>query len=227
MSQEIIQRDPIVCSNIYRLLSMGYRYPTPGLFKIFQNGEFLDEIIYNVSLIPELNAFMIEQTLRAKQVKFAMIEMTLNEFGTKYTGIFDICLPAPPCLPYEGIYHEKQRSAVMLEVSEFYNSFGLRMSQEEGKREFPDHICAELEFMHFLTFKEAHATGESSIEYLLAQKDFLGRHLIQWIPKFCSDLQESESPFHAWLSRITSRFVKCEFELLQKYDSVNRPSGST
>ncbi len=223
-SQEIIQRDPIVCSNIYRLLSMGYRYPTPGLFKIFQNGEFLDEILYNVSLIPELNAFMIEQT--AKQVKFSMIEMTLNEFGTKYTGIFDICLPAPPCLPYEGIYHKKQRSEVMLEVSEFYNDFGLHMSQKEGKREFPDHICAELEFMHFLTFKEA--TGESSGEYLLAQKDFLERHLIQWIPKFCSDLQDSESlPFYVWLSQITSRFVNWEFELLQKYDSVNRPSGST
>ncbi len=208
-------RDPIVCSNIYRLLSMGYRYPTPGLFKIFQNGEFLDEILYNVSLIPELNAFMIEQT--AKQVKFSMMEMTLNEFGTKYTGIFDICLPAPPCLPYEGIYHEKQRSEVMLEVSEFYNNFGLRMSQEEGKREFPDHISAELEFLHFLTYKEAMGTDDEEIlkGYLLAQKDFLERHLIQWVPKFCLKLYNSAGvPFYARLARIMSGFITCEFELL-------------
>ena len=116
----------------------------------------------------------------------------------------------------------------MLEVSEFYNCFGLRMSQEEGKREFPDHICAELEFMHFLTFKEAHATGESSSEYLLAQKDFLGRHLIQWIPKFCSDLQDLQSlPFYTLLAQITSKFVGCEFELLQKYESFNRLSRNT
>ena len=47
----------------------------------------------------------------------------------------------------------------MLEVSEFYKHFGLNMNQEEGKRELPDHLCAELEFLHFLTFKEAQARG--------------------------------------------------------------------
>ncbi len=224
MSQEIIQthRDPIVCSNIYKLLSIGFRYPTQERFKIFQNGEFLDEIMYNISSIPGLNTIMIEQALRVKQVKYAMKRMTLAEFGMKFTWTFDACFPLPPCPPYEGIYYEKPRSAVMLEVSEFYKSFGLRMSQKEGKREFPDHICAELEFLHFLTFKEAHATGEKLKEYLLAQKDFLERHLIQWIPGFCSKLQDPESPpFYALLARITSSFIDCEFELLQKYDHQN------
>ncbi len=107
----------------------------------------------------------------------------------------------------------------MLEVSEFYNFFGLRMNQEEGKREFPDHICAELEFLHFLTFNEEEALragkGENLKGYLLAQKDFLERHPTQWIPEFCLKLQDPGSlPFHAWLARITSRFIF--FELTNK-----------
>jgi len=105
----------------------------------------------------------------------------------------------------------------MLEVSEFYNFFGMHMSQEEGKREFPDHICAELEFLHFLTFKEEEAQRGDKVEehkgYLLAQKDFLERHVNQWIPEFSLKLQESASlPFYTLLARITSCFITSEFE---------------
>ena len=49
----------------------------------------------------------------------------------------------------------------------------------------------------------------------MAQKDFLERHLIQWIPEFCLKLQDSASlPFYAWLAQITSRFISFEFELI-------------
>ncbi len=107
----------------------------------------------------------------------------------------------------------------MLEVSKFYDCFGLRVSREEGRREFPDHISIELEFLHFLTYKEAHAVGTDDEEmlrgYLLAQKDFLERHLMQWVPEFCLKLQNSASmPFYAQLAQIMSRFIACEFELL-------------
>lgn len=103
----------------------------------------------------------------------------------------------------------------MLEVSEFYNFFGLRMSQD--KREFPDHICAELEFLHFLTFKEALNEGmeEKLKGYLLAQKDFLELHLIQWGPEFFLKLQNSaDVPFYALLAQIASQFIASEYELL-------------
>ncbi|VVB94371.1 Putative dimethyl sulfoxide reductase chaperone [uncultured archaeon] len=171
--------------------------------------------MYNTSSIPKLNAFATGNSFLVEQAKYAMKVMTLAEFETEFTRTFDV--PAPSCPPYEGIYYGKPRTAVMLEVSEFYNCFGLRMSQEEGKREFPDHISAELEFLHFLTFKEAHAigNGETSKGYQLAQKDFLERHLILWVPEFCRKLQNSAGiPFYAWLGQITSRFVTCEFELL-------------
>ncbi len=111
----------------------------------------------------------------------------------------------------------------MLEVSEFYNCFGLRMSQQEGKREFPDHISAELEFLHFLTFKEADAmkTGDNEAlnGYIKAQKDFLERHLMQWVPEFCKKLQKSaRMPLYPLLAEITSRFVEAELSIVSKED---------
>jgi putative dimethyl sulfoxide reductase chaperone len=222
MSIKIIQTHRDSISNMYKLLSVGFRYPIPERFKFFQNGEFFDEIMYNISAIPGLNTFMTKHSLPVKQAKYALKGMTLAEFGIEFTRTFDAI---PLCSPYEGHYCEKPRSMVMLEVSEFYNLFGLRMSQEEGKREFPDHICAELEFLHFLTFKEEEALregkGEKANGYLLAQKDFLERHMVQWIPEFCLKLQNSKSvPFYAQLAQITSRFISFEFELMPQIRSA-------
>lgn len=211
--------DPIIRSNLYKLMSIGFRYPGPEIFKTFQNGEFLDELMYNISLIPKLNALMLEYSHMAEHENEDMKGMTLAEFEIEFTRTFDAGTPIPLCSPYEGHYCKKPRSMVMLEVSDFYNFFGLCMSQEEGKREFPDHICAEVEFLHFLTFREEEALREDKGEelegYLLAQKDFLERHLVQWIPKFCLKLQDSASlPFYAWLAQFTSRFISSEFELM-------------
>ncbi len=218
MSQKITpgRRDPVVCSDMYKLLSIGFRYPAPERFKIFQNGEFLDEIMGNISSIPGLNTSIMGNF---SLIKHATKITTLAEFETEFTRVFDAAIPVPSCPPYEGIYYGKPRSAVMLEVSEFYNCFGLRMSQEEGKREFPDHISAELEFLHFLAFKEVQAAKKGDEKtfkgYLLAQKDFLERHLVRWVPEFCDKLQNSTGiPFYAWLARITSRFIISEHELL-------------
>ncbi len=101
--------------------------------------------MYNVSSIPGLNALKVEHPRMVKLKKDVIYGMTLAEFEIEFTRTFDAGISFPPCSPYEGHYCEKPKSMIMLEVSEFYNSFGLRMSQEEGKREFPDHICAEFE----------------------------------------------------------------------------------
>ncbi len=203
-----MQRDPIICSNLYKLLSTGFRYPAPEFFKTLQNGEFQNELMYDISSIPHIQEL--------QQEEIVIKGMTLNEFETEFSRTFDVGNPVPPCPPYEGTYCEKPRSAVLLEVSEFYNYFGLRMNQDKNKRELPDHISAELEFLHFLTHKEAHVRNEETFKgYLLAQKDFLERHMIEWIPKFCLRLQNSTClPFYKDLGRITSGFIAYEFELL-------------
>ncbi len=52
---------------------------------------------------------------------------------------------------------------MMEDATRFYNFFHLRLSPDV--RELPDHITTELEFLHYLTFREAEvaAAGRRSV----------------------------------------------------------------
>src|SRR5450759_4542575 len=89
---------PIIRSNLYKLLSIGFHYPDPENFKTFQNGYFLDELMYNISLIPELNAIILEYFHMAQHGRDDMKGMTLAEFEMEFTRIFDAGSPIPVCL---------------------------------------------------------------------------------------------------------------------------------
>ena len=56
------------------------------------------------------------------------------------------------CPLYGGTYGG-DRMRTMEEVVRFYRYFGLRPDEET--REPPDHLSAQLEFLHFLTYREA------------------------------------------------------------------------
>ncbi|VVB91559.1 Putative dimethyl sulfoxide reductase chaperone [uncultured archaeon] len=210
--------EPAIRSNVYKLLSQGFRYPTPETFKTFRNGEFLAELLANIIALP-YKKNPVEYAPQIEVVQDGLAGITFNDFEAEFVRTFDTGAPLPPSPPYEGFYREEPRTAVLLAVSEFYRHFGLIMSREEGKREHPDHLCAELEFLHFLAFKEAQAITDENPEllkgYRLAQKDFLGRHLVRWAPKFHDRLQSSARfPFYTELSRLTSVFLAQDMELV-------------
>ena len=216
----ITNANPIIRSTVYRLISSGFRYPDPEIFDTFQNGKFLSELWDNISSLPYLDALVNEKALINKKVHDDMEKSTLEDFEVGYVQTFDVGVPEPPCPPYEGVYRKDEvRTSLMIEVSQFYKHFGLSMNQEEGKRELPDHLCAELEFLHFLAFKEAQAREKGDPEllhgYLLAQKDFLERHLVHWMPKFYSKLQSTNAPsFYVQLAGIASLFITYDLERL-------------
>jgi DMSO reductase family type II enzyme chaperone len=103
------------------------------------------------------------------------------------------------------------------EVKKFYRAFGLDLN--EKTREMPDHIVNELEFMHFLAHLAVKA-GRGQLgsrvgrgQYVHAQKDFLERHLGQWIGKFCEALQEkTDERFYLQLAVLTAQFVEDDLE---------------
>ncbi|VVB87531.1 Chaperone protein TorD [uncultured archaeon] len=213
MPQELLPSFAPIRSNIYRLLSTGFRYPGHAVFRTFQNGKFLAELETNISLLPHLNIPGVEKALFINSLE----GVAFSEFEMKFVQTFDTGSPLPSCPPYEGLYGHEPRTAVMLEISEFYRHFGLKMNQGEGKREFPDHISAELEFLHFLTFQEAAAVKDKDQEllkeYILAQRDFLERHVMRWIPRYCDELQSSvRVPFYVQLAKIASKFITRDFE---------------
>ncbi len=214
MSVQFDPLAPAIRSNIYKSLSRGFRYPTTEAFKKFRDGGFLEELMVNIIALP-YNKDLAEQVLQNEIIQ-DIAEITFEDFESGFIRTFDTGATSPP---YEGFYTGDLRTAVLIGVSEFYKQFGLTMSRKKGKHEHPDHICAELEFLHFLTFKEAQVVKEENHEllmvYRIAQKDFLEHHLIQWVPKFHERLQNSARlSFYTGLARITSEFLAMDMELI-------------
>jgi DMSO reductase family type II enzyme chaperone len=124
-----------------------------------------------------------------------------DELAVEFTRLFDVGTSGPPCPLYGGLY-AGARMKTMEEAVRFYNYFGLTMA--ENPRELPDHITTQLEFLHFLTFREAEALqrGEDTDSYRRAQRDFIARHPGRWIPKLYRKLEHQQPmPFFLELVR--------------------------
>lgn len=228
--------EPLMRSRLYKLLSLGFRYPDVESFETLQSGEFSSAVWDCVAALPHL-----KRLADAKPALSGAPEGgTLLDLEVGFNQTFEVGAPEPPCPPYEGLFRpEESRTSLMMEIAEFYRHFGLQTNQAEGKGELPDHLCSELEFLHFLTYKEAQARNDNDAEllngYILAQKDFLERHPLKWLAAFAAKLEKcSTIPFYATLGRITAEFVSCDYAHVAEYlynsatfqDRTNRaPNG--
>lgn len=148
-----------------------------------------------------------------------------DDLMIEYTRLFDVGASGPPCPLYGGLYGGA-RMKTMEEVVRFYNHFGLSTSKTPN--ELPDHVTTELEFMHYLAFREAEALekGEDAGSYRRAQRDFLARHPGRWIPQLREKL-EKEKPmaFFLELVRRIERFLQQDLAHLVKLEG-GVPAGS-
>ena len=103
------------------------------------------------------------------------------------------------------------RTYTLADVAGFYRAFGVEVGPGEGQ---PDHIAAELEFMHLLAVKEAVARSESGdSEHAKICREatcsFLRDHLGRWAPRFAQQLEEAPGAdaFYVAADRLLGRFV--------------------
>jgi DMSO reductase family type II enzyme chaperone len=159
----------------YRLFSEALDYPDELLLEEIREGRLaraLEELLQGLGR--ELAAAVDWDALRDAGVE--------DELQIEYTRLFDVGAAGPPCPLYGGLYGGA-RMKTMEEAVRFYNHFGLTLS--ETLRELPDHLRTELEFLHYLAFREAQALqrGADPGPYRRAQRDFLERHPARWVPK--------------------------------------------
>lgn len=110
-----------------------------------------------------------------------------DAFQSEYVRLFEMGAHGQkPCLLFSGHYGSA-RIRTMEELVRFYNYFGLRPAGGL----MPDHVTVELEFMRQLTQQEAKArqAGGETESFLVAQRDFLGRHLNGWWPQAVAGAQ--------------------------------------
>jgi putative dimethyl sulfoxide reductase chaperone len=122
----------------------------------------------------------------------------------------------PP--PYESVYRDRAQTLMgnaTLDVQREYNKTGLSLAT--GQKEPPDHIGIELEFMRFLSEREAECWGRGeraeALGYLSEEGRFLEEHLTQWVGEFCDRVIEiAVSGFYRGIARMTKGFLADDFE---------------
>jgi DMSO reductase family type II enzyme chaperone len=137
-----------------------------------------------------------------------------DELAVEYTRLFDVGAGGPPCPLYDGAYGGA-RMKTMEECVRFYHHFGLALS--ESPRELPDHLVTELEFLHFLAFREAEALerGEDAGDYRRAARDFALRHPGRFLRKLEGRLARAEAmPFFRALAARLAAFVERDAQWL-------------
>lgn len=134
------------------------------------------------------------------------------DFSQLFIGPYSLLAP-----PYGSVYLEGKRRIMedsTMDILRRYADVGLTTS--ESFKDIPDHIRAELEFMHFLIFKEIEATRKEDVNdfnnFLNNQQSFLEQHLCAWIADFAENVvNNAQTSFYQNLARATEVFVKNDY----------------
>lgn len=173
-------------SAVYELLSIAFLYPRKGAAAL-------------------LSAGAGEAARAASGRGWSDVQAALEAVARDLDGLDDARLAeeyvevfghsvSADCPPYEGEYgqaHVFQKSQTLADLGTFYRAFGVGPRPDLKDR--LDHVSVEMEFMHLLTLKEAHAllNGHGEQKTALcrqAQEAFLANHLANWITAFTRGL---------------------------------------
>jgi DMSO reductase family type II enzyme chaperone len=188
-------------SYMYRMLATAFSYPTEGL----ASGEWSRQLTALAQHLPFSLSLPGEE---------ATGEEVTEGLQQGYVSTFEVGTGRPYCPLYEGS-HRSGRMKLMEDLVRFYEHFGL-MTQPG---DHPDHLAAELEFMHYMAFKEAAARAHSDpvLDVQRAQRDFLDRHLCKWLPRVRERLRSArELPaFYLVAAELTEEFCRRDLAWLK------------
>ncbi len=208
MEAEMFIRHEAIRSEIYKLLAECYYPPDEALS---------DKIIglaekFELVCLQDIN-WGSEEILESDYTK----ELTV-EHARLFMGPYTLQAP-----PYGSVYMEPDRRIMgnsTMDVINRYRQSGLAVA--EDFKDAPDHIAAELEFMHFLIYKEIEATNEGDdrgvYTNLISQQSFLTDHLGAWVSEFVGKVMENaNTTFYQNLARATETFIKDDFQNLTSF----------
>ncbi len=204
-------------SRLYRLLNLSYRYPGEDVIEALKE---------NVScgLLERIEETYLSTP--STMEKIASFKRNIDAIGDPYELQVEYArlfigpshLPAPP---YESVYMSDSRGFLMgeaaQEVKKLYLQEGLALSPSIS--DLPDHLLAELEFMSYLSEREASAwaneTGKVE-QYLRKQDTFLSDHLTKWLPPFAQGIRgASRQEFYCTLSELTVSLVGSDHDYIK------------
>jgi len=132
-----------------------------------------------------------------------------QDFEAEFLQVFEVGADGPPASLFGGAYGG-DRMQRLEEVVRFYEYFGLTTSAEDPRP--ADHLATELEFMKYLTYKEAVSSSPRlQISYRRAQHDFLERQMVGWLPKLAERTHGANTwPYWQWVVDTIGRFAAAD-----------------
>ncbi|CAA7620497.1 molecular chaperone TorD family protein [Magnetospirillum sp. UT-4] len=180
-------------SRAYTLLAAATAYPDEALWETLADGRFAAALAES----------MAEAT--GEPAVVAAPAGSLAELQAEYVAAFDLGRGGPGRSLHEGDHRPAEtRPDLLVELAAFYRCFGLGTQHCTAGL---DHLSVALEFMHFLAFHEAGGAAGSA-PYRHAQRDFVARHLADWVPAVAA--AHGESGFHGSVLAAAARLVAAD-----------------
>lgn len=124
--------------------------------------------------------------------------------------------------PYESVYTSPKRLIMQDARDQVVVAYRAKGLTKLETLDFPeDHIALELEFMAYLCQETQQALAVSDwwavSVCLKEQADFLGHHLLNWVPAFCADIEKyAETGLYKAVANITNGYLRLERTILEE-----------
>jgi TorA maturation chaperone TorD len=244
-------------SKVYLLISWSLLYPEDDEFLDYlQSGEFVEDGRSALdSLEKALNGIggqRAKQKLASLKRYLDQIEewiasecanWSLSDLQAEHRRVFSNVITLD-CPPYETLFgndHVFGQAHVMGDIAGFYKAFGVELSRDIHER--LDHLSVELEFMHFLSYKESYARCHDGVDKIQivedAQKKFVKEHIGRWVPMFSRMLmKKADAGFFRMMAEFSSEWMDFDVAYLgvqpEPYSETdyrpatfNAPEGTT
>jgi len=203
---------------VSRVLKIGLSFPSQESFGRIASAETEEALSRAAVVLDEVSDRNTLSGLTEAVARFRAPSLTIStvgELGQDYDRLFGHTLRGKVC-PYETEYggtHTFQQAQELSDLAGFYLAFGLQPSDTRNER--VDHIAHELEFLEFLSLKEAYAFEDDDEDMLAVTRDalkrFVGERLGHFGRAFGRRLHEADTGgFYGGLGGLCATFLSSE-----------------
>ncbi len=171
-------------SRLFQLMALGFGHPLEEFHRVQVEGGY--------------DRALLDAAAGAGVRWSAPADPSLNfaDFEADYIRLFRVGRRGRPVVPlnagdHDALSQDQGRPEFLLQYSDWYRHFGLKIDQDGEANELPDHLVCQLEFMAWLAHLEDGSHEKPSLQagYRRAQQDFLCRHLLPFLEVLVAALQ--------------------------------------
>jgi DMSO reductase family type II enzyme chaperone len=147
-----------------------------------------------------------------------------EEYEATYIALFEVGIPEPPVPLFESA-HDKTKPAqeIALENTWFYNVLGLKWDPSCA---VPDYLITQLEFLAAARYTmESAEDGAAKHDLAQLETDFLGRHMLNWVPTASARLNSASSCAFGPFMSLLAAFLQNRRDKVNDADLSAMPAG--